>query len=129
MRQRAMIGLIVPALLLGRAAVGAGTADNFQLNTTGDLVALCSAGSSDPMMTAAVSWCHGFMVGTYRVLAQEELRARHKVFCVPTPQPTRSDAIAGFVAWAKANPSQMGQSPSDSVLAYLEASFPCGRTK
>jgi Ssp1 endopeptidase immunity protein Rap1a len=129
MRKHAMIGLMIPVLLLGRAAAGAGTEDNFQLNTTSDLVALCSAGPSDPMMTAAVNWCHGFMVGTYRVLAQVEAKQKRKVFCVPTPTPNRNDAVAKFVAWAKANPSQMGQSPSDSVLGYLEANFPCGQTK
>jgi hypothetical protein len=129
MRHRAVISLIVPVLLLGRAAAGAGTEDNFQLSTTGDLVALCSAGPSDPMMTAAVNWCHGFMVGTYRVLALEEMKEKRKVFCMPTPAPNRNDAVAGFVTWAKANPSWTGRSPSDSVLGYLEASFPCRRTK
>jgi hypothetical protein len=129
MRKRAMIGLIVPVLLLGQAAAGAGTEDNFQANTTGDLVALCSAGPSDAMMTAAVNWCHGFMVGTYRVLVQVEMKDKHKLFCVPTPTPNRNDAVARFVTWAKASPSRMAQSPSDSILAYLEASFPCGRSK
>jgi hypothetical protein len=125
MRPNTITGLAATTLLGLSVSAVAATQDSFSANTTSDLVALCSAESSDPMMTAAVNWCHGFMVGTYRVLASEELKERHKAFCVPNPTPDRNTAIAQFISWAKANPARMAQSPSDSVLLFLESSFPC----
>jgi hypothetical protein len=71
------------------AAAAAVTEDNFLVRTTGDLVALCSADKGDPLMTAAVSFCHGFEIGVYRALAKQEAARRGpKLFCVPNPPPT-----------------------------------------
>jgi hypothetical protein len=120
-----LMGSIMLALPV---AAYAATQDNFQLNTTGDLVALCSAESSDPMMTAAVNMCHGFFIATYRVLAVEETKERRKMFCVPSPAPNRNEAIAEFVSWARANPSRLAMPPSDAILGFLESSFPCKAT-
>jgi hypothetical protein len=125
MRPGIVLSLMAPLLLSPVMATLAATPDNFQLNKTSDLVALCSPDTTDPMMAADVSWCHGFVVGTYRILEQEEMKERHKAFCMANPPPNRNDAIAAFVAWVKANPSQLTQSPSDSILSYLESSYPC----
>jgi hypothetical protein len=129
-RSRTILGLIGSILVGLPAGVFAQTQDNFQLNTTSDLVALCSADPASPLMTAAANMCHGFMIGTYRVLATEEMKERHKSFCMPSQTtPNRNEAIGQFVAWARAKPSQMEQSPSDSVLAFLESKFPCKGAK
>jgi hypothetical protein len=125
MRQRTVLSLLAPVLLGLSAPAMAETEDKFQLNTTSDLVALCSAEPADPMMTAALNWCHGFVVGTYRILAMEEMKERHKSFCLPARAPNRSEAIAQFVTWAKASPPRLAQPPSDSILGFLESSFPC----
>jgi Rap1a immunity proteins len=129
MRPRMILGLIGSILVGLPAVVSAQTQDNFQLNTTSDLVALCSADAASPLMTAAANMCHGFMIGTYRVLATEEMKERHKSFCMTSQAPNRNEAVSQFVAWARANPPQMEKSPSDSVLAFLENKFPCKSTK
>lgn len=127
MRMRtAILGFGLCAMAL--PAYAAVTEESFQLRTTGDLVELCSASPSDPMGTAALNFCQGFGVGVYRVL-QEAERARRSphLFCVPGPGPTRNEAIASFVRWARANPDQMTRPPQDGVAAYLAAQYPCPR--
>jgi hypothetical protein len=110
-----------------RAAV---TEDTFQLRTTGDLVELCSAPPTDPMGTAALNFCHGFALGVYRVLVEENAARRvGKLFCTPEGLPTRNEAIADFVQWAKATPAAMPEGPADGVTDYLIHKYPCKRGK
>ena len=111
---------------LARAAV---TQDNFLLSNTSDFVALCTAEQSDPLYTAAVNFCHGFGVGVYRVLSEEGAASpRRQMFCPKDPMPSRNETLASFVAWAKANPTQMDAQPADSVAAYLMQTYPCPHT-
>src|SRR5271165_1133100 len=121
----AMCAAALPAT--GHAAV---TEDTFQLRTTGDLVELCSIAPSDPMGTAALNFCHGFAVGVYRVLeAENAARRGGKLFCVTDPLPTRSQAIADFVQWAKATPEVLSQGPADGIASYVTKKYPCQRGK
>jgi hypothetical protein len=107
----------------GNAAV---TEDTFQLRTTSDLVELCSTAPSDPMGTAALNFCHGFALGVYRVLAEENAASRMgRLFCVPEPMPSRNQAIGDFVQWAKATPTVMSQDPADGMASYLASKYPC----
>jgi Rap1a immunity proteins len=110
------------------SAHGAVTEDTFVLRNTGDLVDLCSAAQSDPLYTAAVNFCHGFGVGVFRVLQEEDMAktSRH-MFCMPNPMPSRNETIASFVQWAKADPARAALPPADGVAAFLSQQFPCPR--
>jgi hypothetical protein len=114
------------ALSPGRAAGQATNPDNFHVRTTEDLVTLCSAAPTDPNYVAAIHFCHGFGTGAYQYY--EAIAARDpsaRFVCPPDPPPTRSEAIAGFVAWARANPQFMKDRPVDSVFRYLSTTYPC----
>jgi hypothetical protein len=110
----------------GNAAV---SEDNFLLRTTGDLVELCKAAPADPYYTAAINFCHGFSVGVYRVLEEQNRAASHHIFCAPDPPLHRGEAIAAFVQWADANPDQKTLGPEDGIAAYLMKQFSCDRGK
>ncbi len=100
--------------------------DNFRLNSTGDLVALCSADPAGPDYVAAIHFCHGFASGAYQyysMLAAAMPSARY--VCVPDPPPSRSEAIAGFVEWARRNPGNTADKPVDSIFRYLSERYPC----
>jgi hypothetical protein len=43
--------------------------------------------------------------------------------------PTRDQAFAGFVQWARANPGQLDQPPQDGLVAFLSSQFPCRHRK
>jgi hypothetical protein len=107
----------------GNAAV---TEDNFQLRSTADLLALCTATTADPMGTAAINLCQGFAIGVYRVLVEVDAADRGgAMFCVPNPAPTRSQELARFTKWLQANPGELTQSPQDGIAAYLAQAHPC----
>lgn len=103
------------------------TQDSFLLRNTADFVDVCSATRSEPLYTAAANFCQGFAVGVFEVL-KEEFAAEAspgRLFCVTERMPTRDEAIAEFVAWAKGNPAKVPQSPTNAIAAFLSERFPC----
>jgi Rap1a immunity proteins len=101
---------------------------DFQAKTTGDLVRLCEASATDDIGIAALHFCHGFAVGAYQY-HQIAAAAQQKppLFCEPKPLPTRNEAIAGFVSWAKQNPGAMDTPPAEGIFRYLAQRYPCRR--
>ena len=99
------------------------------MRSTADLIDLCTAAPTDAMGTAALNFCHGFGVGVYRVLDEIERARKVRTFCIPEPMPTRNDAVAGLIQWAKANPDQLSMPPQDGIAAYLSKQYPCGKKK
>jgi hypothetical protein len=106
--------------------VHAATEANFAANSTGDLVALCSATPDNGVGTAALNFCEGYFQGAVSVELQNmaPMRAR-KLFCLPNPPPSRNEAMSGFVSWARAAPGRLSQSPTDGVFHFLSERYPC----
>jgi hypothetical protein len=125
--KRLLSSAAVIAALLPTAAGAAVTEGTFELRTTADLVELCTVAPTDSMGTAAINFCHGFAVGVYRVLEKENAARRTgHLFCIPeTNRPTRNQALADFVQWAKGSPNVMSQQPADSIALYIETKYPC----
>lgn len=114
------------ALSLGGFGADAANPDNFHVRTTEDLVILCSAEPTDPNYVAAIHFCHGFGTGAYQYYESIVSASPSERFvCPPDPPPTRSEAIAGFVAWAHANPQYVKDRPVDSIFRYLSTTYPC----
>jgi hypothetical protein len=120
------LGAILALILCGSRSFAA-DADNFRVNSTGDLLALCSADPAAANYSAAIHFCHGFASGAYQyhqMVAAAVPTARF--VCVPEPAPTRSEVIAGFVEWARRNPNYTADKPVDSIFRYLAERYPCG---
>jgi hypothetical protein len=120
--------LLASALFLFGASLTAraATEDHFRVRTTADLVALCETSSGQENHVAAIHFCEGFAAGAYQyylAIAQHSPSSRY--VCPPDPPPTRDQAIAGFVSWARANPSAMNQPAVESLFQYLGATYPC----
>ncbi len=122
-----MATLAMTALVASQSHAAPVARDDFQVETTANLVSLCNAPDTDPMYTAARNFCHGFTVGTYRVIATEEaaLKSKRKMFCIPQNGPSRDEAIGGFVQWASSRPKTLARSPTDGIVEYLMAQYPC----
>ena len=103
--------------------------DQFPPHTTGDLIALCSAGKDDPMMTAAVNFCNGFVEGAVELALGYETVARkdRQPFCLPTPKPSHNEAVAAFSGWANANPKRLDEPPAIGLVRFLSHQYPCSR--
>jgi hypothetical protein len=120
------LGIVLAAAAFAAPAYAVSEGD-FALTNTGNLVSLCSADPHDPLYTAAQNFCHGFVVGTYRVLAQigTELTRGRPLVCAPGPLQSRNQTIADFVAWTRQHPESMARSATDSLGQYFEQKFPC----
>jgi len=71
-----------------------------------------------------------FEVGVYRLLAAPEaMWGGAKLFCMPNPLPTRSEAIRAFVEWANANPSRMSKTPTGAFAEFLSQRYPCANAR
>lgn len=125
MGRKLAIFLLVIALM-GPGFAGAVTQEDFQVNTTGNLINLCTAPPSDPLYQAAINFCHGFLVGAYRYYhASNSGPEGDRLVCLPKPPPTRNQAIAAFIGWAKAHPQYMQESPVETEFRFLMEKWPC----
>jgi hypothetical protein len=118
---------LVAALTAGATmALGNVTESQFPPTTVRDLIAICAPAQEDPMMTAAINYCHGFAQGAVLV---EEAHADHrdvrKLFCLPSPPPPSGSEIAKFTTWANAVPSRLDQPAVDGMFIYLAETYPC----
>ena len=95
-------------------------------NTVRDLIAICSADKNDPMMTAAVNFCHGFAEGAVIVEeAHEAQKGARKLFCLPAPPPPRGSELTTFIAWANEQPTRLDMPAIDGMFIYLAGKYPC----
>jgi hypothetical protein len=125
---RMLLAMIVASMLTAVTQAAPVSRDDFQANTTANLISLCAAAESDPLYTAARNFCHGYAVATYRAIVTQQMasRVKHKMFCLPsTTTPTRDQAIADFVQWASSRPKTLSSSPIDGIAEYLGAQYPC----
>lgn len=116
--------LAVAALTVSASALAQETSENFQLNTTADLLAVCSTSESESLNANAKGFCHGFLTGSYRYYLLVVPPDRRFV-CEPDPLPTRGQVMDGFVSWARKHPVYMRDAPVDSLFRFLEQTYPC----
>ncbi len=127
MKQLLLAAFVLTGLALAAGARAQPTEQTFTVKTTGDLAELC--GDTTPanslMTTAAQNFCHGYLLGAYEVLAQINAARGRPDFCIPSPSPSENEAIAEFVSWARANPTDATRPPADGVYEFLTQHFPC----
>jgi hypothetical protein len=126
MFKKLVLALTLLSFLIPRFAVAAVTDEDFVLNTTQNLVNLCAVSADDPRAKEAIQMCEGYTLGAYHYyLATNSGKNDMRLVCMPTPPPSRNDAVAMFVAWAKANPQYMKEAPVDSEFRFLAEKWPC----
>jgi hypothetical protein len=104
----------------------AATTDNFVVRSTADYVALCESTPGDDNYVAAIHFCQGFAAGAYQYyLALAQHSPSSRFVCVPSPSPTRDQAIANFLVWAHAHPERMSEPAVESMFRYLGETYPC----
>jgi Rap1a immunity proteins len=120
--------MFVLATLGGTAVALAATVQDFQVKTAADMVALCDASPDSEYYVAAVHFCQGYAIGAWQYYQAQTVDDPSSQFvCIPNPPPTRNDAIAAFVVWAKAHPQFMDHAAVDTMFRYLGETYPCKR--
>lgn len=126
------VSLALPAfslccVLASTSAQAAVSRDQFPPRTTGDLLAICSAGKDDPLMTASVNFCQGFTEGVVEVALSygATVRKGREPFCLPTPRPTHNEALARFETWVNADSKRLSEPPVLGLMQFLVSEYPC----
>jgi hypothetical protein len=126
MRLKSVLFGTVLAIASTTAAAAAVTESQFPPRTVRDLIAICAPEPSDPMMTAAVNFCHGYAEGAVDVEeAHEAQRGGRKLFCLPTPPPPRGSELTSFISWANEQPARLDMPAIDGLFIYLAGRYPC----
>lgn len=106
--------------------VGAVEKDDFLVDTTGDLIDLCTACESDPFHKEAVHFCVGFLVGAYHYHMVSHMGPQGKrLVCLPDPLPPRAKVVSMFVDWVKNHPEYLNEEPVDTWFRFLIETYPC----
>jgi hypothetical protein len=100
--------------------------DDFDLDTTEDLIELCTVPTSDPLSGEAVSFCYGFLVGAYHYhMAENAGPSGSPMVCIPDPRPPRAVVLKMFVDYAKKHPEYTNEEPVETWFRFLIEKFPC----
>ena len=126
MRRSMFLPLVVVGLWLLQAE--AVTRDDFLMQTTQDLVDVCSVKPGEPNYEGSLGFCLGFEVGAFQYyLALAAASPQDSFICLPEPSPPRTDVTQWFLAWARENPQYMKEPPVDGFFRFLQATWPCRR--
>jgi hypothetical protein len=126
----AALALVAALVAAGAASAAAAVSESqFPPRTVGDLISICAPAKDDPLMTAAVNFCHGYVEGAVDVEeAHEAQRGGRKLFCLPSPRPPRGSELTSFITWANERPSRLEMGAIDGMFIYLARKYPCPAT-
>ena len=105
---------------------GAVSENDFEVETTENLINLCTTPVDDPLHNHAINFCHGYLAGAYHYY--EAISSGPKgiqLVCLSDPSPSRNDAIAMFIEWVKTHPQHLGDKPVETQFRFLMEKWPC----
>jgi Rap1a immunity proteins len=124
--RRQLMWLFLVVTMLMPTLVNAVTEVDFEAKTTQHLLNLCTAPPTEPRYREAIHFCHGYLVGAYHYhMAQADGEGGKPLVCLPTPPPSRNEAIHMFIAWAQAHPQYMSERPVETEFRFLTEKWPC----
>ncbi len=123
---RKLVSMLFLMTFLNAGVAGAVTAEDFEVKTTQSLLNLCAVSANDPLAKEAIQMCQGYLVGAYDYhMAENSGPGGQPLVCLPKPEPSRNEVTAMFVAWVKAHPQYMKESPVETEFRFLTEKWPC----
>ena len=105
---------------------GAVSEKDFEVQTTENMINLCTAPVDDPLHNHAMNFCHGYLVGAYHYY--EAISSGPKgiqLVCFSDQSPSRNDAIVMFIEWVKTHPQYLGDRPVETQFRFLMEKWSC----
>jgi hypothetical protein len=128
MKRRLIALAALAATVVAPVVTAEVTRENFLMRSGQDLAALCGAGTSDPYFERALSFCHGYLVGSYDFYKGTSAgRPSRQLVCLPKPPPARYEVALQFVEWARRNPRDASESAVDALYRFAALTWPCKR--
>ncbi|SEM14107.1 hypothetical protein SAMN04489760_10535 [Syntrophus gentianae] len=114
--------LTMPALTLA----GVVSENDFRVETTQNLMNLCTTAPDDPLYPQAINFCHGYLVGAFAYYEATTSGPKGiKLVCPPEIRPSRNETIKMFIDWCKAHPQYMNEKPVETEFRFLIEKWPC----
>ena len=126
--RKAVLGGIVALGLAPGIAGAVVEKDDFQLNTTQDLVDICSATEQDAMAQQAINFCLGYIEGAAHYHDHiSNSKDMGRIYCAP-PNTSVTQGRLMFVSWAQKNSGNakaMKSSPLEGLMIAAGEIWPC----
>lgn len=124
-----MSRILAAVLVVAASLPAAGAAldeSDFYVRSAQDLVDLCAPDPGSPLAEEAIHFCHGFASGAWQYHeAQAAGPEGKRIVCLRDTGMTRNEAVAQFVAWARAHPEHMGEPGVEALFRFLHEKAPC----
>lgn len=123
---RRLLFLLLCIAFLAPSIAGGVTEKDFEVDTAQNLLNLCTVPADDPLHEEASHMCYGFLLGAYAYHIAENSGPEGKLLvCLPTPEPSRDEAVAMFVNWLKAHPECLCEEAVEAEFRFLMETWPC----
>jgi len=124
---RATLSLAAALLIAGNAGAAELARADFEGETVGSIVTLCTASEDTDAGKYAIGFCYGWIEGLdqfYDALLADERFDVPPVAC-PASEPSREETRDAFVRWAKADPARMNMPALEGMIRAAKETFPC----
>ncbi len=124
---RAILSLAAALLFAGNASAAELMRADFEGETVGSIVKLCTADPDTDTGKYAIGFCYGWIEGLdqfYDALLADERFDVQPVAC-PVSEPSREETRDAFVRWAQADPARMNMPALEGMIHAAKATFPC----
>ncbi len=126
MMKKRFVSFFLVMMLMAPCSVWAVTVEDFEVETTQDLLNLCTVPSNDPLYVAAIHFCYGYLVGAYDYYDAVSTGPQGiQLVCFPESPPSRNEAVSMFIKWLKAHPEYMNEPAVETEFRFLMEKWPC----
>jgi hypothetical protein len=118
--------VIALAVLAASTQALAVAAQGRQVTTTEELVELCSMSADDPLYSAAMGFCLGYIDAALDYHAALTAGPKYAAITCPDASVTREQVVVVVMEWSKRNMQQLqGEEPVAGVMRAVSEKWPC----
>lgn len=110
---------------LGAVTAAAQSIEDFELNSTADLVDVCAPADGGTSADVALAFCYGYIVGGSDLYAGLVQADAIKPWACAEPVPQLTEIRNAFVKWAQNHPESRSAHPADSFWQAMSEAYPC----
>jgi len=117
--------IALSALVLSNQSMAA-TAQQRHVESTGDLVELCSVSADDPLYNAAMGFCLGYIDAALDYHAALTAGPNNAAITCPPTTVSREEVVVVVVDWSKRNARHLkNEAPVQGVMRAVSEKWPC----
>jgi len=120
--------VITLTVLAAATQASAATPQSRHVETTGDLIELCSVTAGDPLYDAAMGFCLGYIDAAIDYHAALTAGPKYDPIACPETAVTREQVVVVLMDWSKRNAQHLNsEAPVVGVMRASAAKWPCSK--